>query len=412
MASDKDLEQDEMIRRNAEHIQRNEDAIRRQTEALEQIRDHYFPKTTLWKSICGFLLKVVGAVAVYAGLAETADWYWNTRQTEGMAAQSAAVSKRLFQLENDPVGAARFLEKAVELNSGKVKYRIALAYVKGIAVLIDFFDLQRPLTPEERARVDATLADAIFLQETADDEPMPHILAAQAYLLRGERELAAQAVERAVALDPESAIVRINACAIRLNLGDGDAARRELAAAARIDPGFPLVHYWKGMLADLLDHDPAAALAHFREMVRVAPRAAIGHVGVGRMLMAGEKPDLPGARAEFERALAAAPRFKDVMRLVAETHLREGNPVLARLWLDRALKQDATFMNGLVARARVCGVQGDWKAALADLDAAVDLAPFRADLRRERAKAHEAAGDAAAAAKDRETAAALDRAAH
>ena len=79
--SERDCEQDEMIRRNAESIRRNEEAILRQTQALEQIRDHYFPKRTLWSQLCGLFLKAVGAVTIAAGiLEEAADWYLNTRR--------------------------------------------------------------------------------------------------------------------------------------------------------------------------------------------------------------------------------------------------------------------------------------------------------------------------------------------
>ncbi len=398
-----------MIRRNAEHIQRNEDAIRRQTEALEQIRDHYFPKPNRWRSTCGYILKVAGVVALYAGLVQTLDWYWNTRRTEGMAAQSAEVARRLFLTENDAVGATRFLEKAVELNGGKVKYRIALAYVKGIAALVDLFDLQRPLTPEERARVDAILADAVFLQESAEDEPMPHVLAAQAYALRGERELAARSLDRAVELAPDNAFVRLSACSLRLSSGDAAAARAELAAAERVAPDLPLVAFWKGQIAERLDHDPEAARAHFAEMVRQTPQAAFGHAALGRALMEGASPDLRAARAEFKRALASAPKLKAVMRLMAETYVREGNLPVARLWLDRALALDPRFMGARVDRAGLLGRQGDWKAARADLDAAVELAPFRADLRQARAKVLRAVGDTAAADADETLASALAR---
>ena len=64
--NDRDREQDAMIRRNAESIRRNEEAILRQTKALEQIRDHYFPKRTFRSQLCGAFLKAVGAVTVAA----------------------------------------------------------------------------------------------------------------------------------------------------------------------------------------------------------------------------------------------------------------------------------------------------------------------------------------------------------
>jgi len=408
MSTEKDREQDEMIRRNAESIRRNEEALRRQTEALEKIRDHYFPKKSAWKSVCGFFLKVVGAVTVAAGIMETAEWYWNTRLTDKMAEQSAAVAKRLFFRENDAAGAAKFLEKAVELDGDAVRYRIALAYVKGLAAIGDLFDLGRPLTDGERARVDAILSEAVFLQEVAPDEAMPHVLAAQAYGLRGENAAAVAAAERATALAPGNVQAHVTSCAIRFASGDIPAARQQLAEAERIDPAFPLVRYWRGFFALTVDKDPERAQTLADELVRDAPRFVLAYVLKGLALTSGATPDLPAARAAYAQALALAPHLTRALVLTAETYEREGNLSVARLWLDRALARDEHCMKALTARARICGWSGDWKTAVGDLTAAMALVPFRADLYRERAKARASAGDTAGAAEDLKTADALD----
>jgi len=408
MPTDKDREQDELIRQNSESIRRNEEAIRRQTEALEKIRDHYFPKRTLWRQALGFLLKSIGAVTVAAGIMESADWYWNTRLTDSMAEQSAAVAKRLLLKENDAIGAAKFLEKAAELDSGTVRYRITLASVKGLVVLGDLFDIGRPLTSDERKRVDAILTEAVFLQEVAPDDPMPYVLAAQAYGLRGEREAAEKAADRAVALAPDGVQPRVTACATRFASGDVAAARRFLSEAERIDPAFPPVAYWKALFAASCDRDAKAALAAVDDLLGRVPRFALAHGLRGWILMSAPKPDLSAARASFARALELDPDMVRVMVLTAETYEKEGNLPLTRLWLDRALRQDPNCMNALAARARLEGKTGAWKAAAADLTAALALAPLRADLYRERMQARAALGDAAGAEGDRKTALALD----
>jgi len=408
MSVEKDLEQDELIRQNAEHIRRNEEAIRRQTDALEKIRDHYFPRKPLWKRSLGFLLKAVGAVTVAAGIMESADWYWNTRLTDQMAEQSAAVAQRLFTRENDADGAAKFLEKAVELDSGTVKYRISLATVKGLVVLGDLFDIGRPLTPDERRRVDAILTEAVFLQEVAPDEPMPHVLAAQAYAFRGERAAAEKAADRAIALAPESVQPRVTACATRYASGDIAAARRFLAEAERIDPAFPPVAYWRAFFAVSFDNDAKTALSVVDELLCRVPRFALAHGLRGWILMSGPSPDLPAARAAFARAIELDPNMVRSMVLMAESYEKEGDHPLMRLWLDRALRQDPNCMSARIARARLKGKTGDWKAADADLTAALELAPLRADLYRERHRVRTALGDAVGAEDDRKTALALD----
>jgi len=409
MDMDKDKEQDEMIRRNAEHIRRNEEAIRRQTECLEKIRDHYFPQATLWRRVSTYFVKVVGAVAVYAGLMETGDWYLNTRKSNGMAEQSAAVAKRLFLQENDPAGALQFLDKAIELDEGRVAYRIARAYVKGMGAVVEYFDLGRPLTPDERARVDAILAEAVFLQEVEAENPMPYVLAAQGYLLRDEPAAARQAMARAVALAPEDVIVRIHACSVAFACGDWAGARAELSAAEKLDDRLFLVPFWRGRLAVACDHDWEAATRHFTEMARRAPRVGLTHVMLGRALMNGTRPDYAAARAEFAQALKIMPRLWKAYALTCESYVREGNAAMARLWADRLLAQNATSMDALTARARLYVDAGDGAAAAADLTAAIALAPFRADLYRVRARARTLCGDSRAAAEDEKTATALER---
>ena len=406
--TERDRAQDELIRRNAESIRRNEEAILRQTKALEQIRDHYFPKRTFWSRLCGAFLKTVGAVTVAAGILEAADWYLNTRQTNTMAERCADVAERLFAKENDAVGALKFLEKAVELDSGRLEYRIKIEYVKALVAIRDLFDLERPLTTDERRRVDDILTESIFLQEAKPDDALPHVLASHAYGLRGETDAARNELSRALALEPENAQVQITACSLNFDAGDMSAAQRHFAEAERSDPESPLVLYWKSLLAHAVEQDREAALKHVARLLERTPRFALAHVLKGWILMAGPEADYSSARTAFSQALVLKPDMVRAMMLTAETYEREGDWPMARLWLDRALRQDNKYMGGLTARARVNGKSGDWKSSVADLTTAIGLAPLRADLYRLRSEAYASLGDAKGAAADGKIAATLE----
>jgi len=410
MATEKDLEQDALIRQNADHIRRNEEAIRRQTECLEKIRDHYFPRKTVWKSTCGLVLKVIGAITVYTGLMEGVEWYVNARAIEGMAKQSVTVARRLMFEESDMEGAVAFLTRAVELEGNSAKYRTMLAYVKGMRAISDLFDIARPLTADERERVDAILAEAVFLQTAAPEDPMPHVLTAQAYVLRREFALAEKAVAKAVSLDPGNVQVRCSGCAIRFFAHDLAKARAEIEEAANIQPNFPLVLYWKGMLSAVADRDFAKAREWFSEMSRVSPRLALSHAMLGWALLNGLNPDVAAARAELVQAVEICPGMKRALLAMGESYADE-NPIVARLWYGRALACDGNFMAARLARARVSGKLGDWEGKVDDLSAAIALDPFRADLLRERASALDAWGKTEAANADRAAAEAIDRSA-
>jgi len=409
MATDKDSEQDALIRSNAERITRNEEAIRRQTDALEQIRDHYYPPPDKpWKKALGFLLKGLCVVLAYAGVMQTADWYLNVRKSSAMAERCAEVAERLFAAEGDYAGAMRFFEKAVELDEDKVAYRMRLAFVRNVAAIAGLFDAGRALTPEERHRVDAALAEATFLQSVSPDEPLPYVLAAQAHVLRGEKAGALESVGKAVELAPDKSQVRVSACALCYAIGCFDEARKHIEAAVRMDANRPLVLFWRGTLALTLDKDVVAARALFGELRKRAPRLALAHASCGRGLLAGSEPDLKGAALAFTQALELDPKMPIAILGMGEVAERSGNPDIACLWYERMLGKDPDNMKALVARARLAADAGDWQIAVSRLSAAIVLAPFRADLHRDRAAAYDELGNEAAAKLDRKMVAALE----
>jgi len=383
--------------------------LRRMAAAIEKIRDHYYPPPRPWKKILAFVISAIALVSSYTVIVRAVDVYWDTHQSAKMAKRCAEVAHRLFAYEGDAIGATHFLKKAKDLDANTVRYRLELDYVKSMLAITDLFDLTRPLTPEEREHVDAALAESMFLLETAPNEPMSHALAAQAYALLGAKEDALAAAERAVALAPNESQMHVIACQACYTVGDFAGARRYIEKAGCLHPRPPLVFFWKGHLALTVDHDVAAARAFFEEMSRKAPRLALSHAALGKAILAEKSPDFKAAAAAFERALALDPEFYSAAFGMGEIAVRTGDWSVARLWYDRVLRQDPDCITALEARARLNVHDGDWAAAVADWSAAIALAPFRADLYRERAAAYAGAKDEPHAAADRKMAAALER---
>jgi len=384
--------------------------FRRMAAAIEKIRDHYYSPPKPWKKILAFIISAIALVSSYTVIVRAVeDWYWDTHQRAKMAKRCAEVAHRLFAYEGDAIGAMHFLKKAKDLDAVAVRYRLELDYVKSMLSITDLFDLTRPLTPEERAHVDAALAESMFLLETAPNEPMSHALAAQAYALLGAKEDALAAAERAVALAPNESQMHVIACQSCYTVGDFAGARRYIEKAGCLHPRPPLVFFWKGHLALTVDRDVAAARAFFEEMVLRAPRLALSHAALGKAMLAEENPDFKAAAAAFERALALDPEFYSASLGMGEIAVRTDDWSVARLWYDRVLRQDPDCITALEARARLNVHDGDWTAAVADWSAAIALAPFRADLYRERAAAYAGAKDEQHAAADRKMSAALER---
>jgi len=409
MTSKKDRDQDAKIRNDEERIARNEEGIRRLTAAIEQIRDHYYPPPEKpWKKLRGILLKIVCTILLYAGGVQAVHWYMNMRKSETMASRCAEVAHRLFFYEGDAIGATHFLEKAKSLDPGTIKYRLLRDYVKSTTEMTGLFGLTRPLTSAERERVDAALAEAMFLLETAPDEPMSHALAAQAYALLGAREPAIAAAERAVALAPDVSQMHVCACQVYYTVGEIAKARHEIAEASRLHPQPPIVLFWRGFFALNEDHDASAARAIFEELARTAPRLALSHVALGQAILEEKNPDFPKAAAAFRKALKMDPGFYSAMLGLGEMALRTNDRSVARLWYDRALHLDPNCIKALEARAHLSELEGNWPAAIADWTGAIALAPFRADLYCGRAAAYDGAKDEAHAKSDRKMAAVLE----
>lgn len=386
----------------------DDEVLRRQMIALEQIRDHYYPPPKVWwKRALYFVGKVICVIVAYLGIVEGIGFVLDKHEAQNLAEQYALVARQLYLEDGDARGAIDCYEKSIELSEGGTEYRIALMFQKGMAIEQSLFLQERPPTAEEYRCMDQILMEACTLVRLEPKRAMPHILMAQALLGRGEREDAVACAERALALEPENAPVRASACAIWFMAGRPEQARAQLDEAERLDPALPTVSCWKGLLALLADHDAVAARMHFKTMTQRVPRLSLGHALLGHAYLAGDKPELKLARAAFNHAIVLDARQVIALVGMADTYEREGNLVLARLWLDRALNMDETSVRARVAHARIDSREGDFPLAIRHLTKAIELAPFRADLYRQRAEVFDKAGDAASASSDRKTLKAL-----
>lgn len=384
------------------------EAIQRQTQAIEQIRDHYYPPPPgRWRRSFGFCAKWFGIAMASIGVYQTLEWVWNIHESKTRAASYAKVAHRLFFDEGNAAGAVQCYEKAVELDKSDSDYLTALTFMRGMDLASKLISAKRPLTDDERTRLDMAMADATMMLESEPGNAMPHILLAQAMCLKGDHKDAVDELAKAIRCDPKNVFVRTSSCAMYSVIGMIDESKRQLAQAEALDPEFPLTVCWKGIHSLSLEHDATMAAKHFKTMTKRNPRLALGHAYLGMALLAGEKPDIKDARESFRVALALEANQSMALVGMAETYEREGNYLVSRLWLDRAIDQDGNGVSALVARARVNGKLGDNEAAIADLTSALKISAFDADLYRQRAGYLEKAGKAAEAQSDRAVAAAL-----
>jgi arylsulfatase A-like enzyme/Tfp pilus assembly protein PilF len=179
---------------------------------------------------------------------------------------------------------------------------------------------KRTLSVDERNSQAHTLIGEVYLGREAFGEALPYL-------------------ERAVDIQPKVSRDRLNLGVCLLGLKQYDRAEKELDFVVLDSPKFPLANYNRGLLYEETGRleearaayakeaeyypgefkarfnlgkvlyklgDKDASLGEFREVVKLAPKLAEGHLLLARGLLYGSEPPLEEAQAEVDRGLALA----------------------------------------------------------------------------------------------------------
>lgn len=246
------------------------------------------------------------------------------------------------------------------------------------------------------------------------------------YLDGAKFDLAIADFDQALALQPQNKIAladRALAYAFKNNL---PLARKDAAAALAIDPHFAVGHRAVGVIA-ANEGDYKAAVASFTESLRTEPENifALGRRASARNDLGDEKGALEDSEAalklnpsnidfrifranifihqgkldlvarEAEAIMQVAPASDYAMVAAAKSYAAIGRPDDATRAFDKAIAikpQAYIYLNRSQIRA-----PADLKARLADLEAALKIEPGDADVLREKARLLSRAGDYRAA---------------
>jgi tetratricopeptide (TPR) repeat protein len=262
---------------------------------------------------------------------------------------------RVALAQEDYAQAVKYLEDALALAPGasRIQYPLAMAY-RGLGNRT-----QAESHLRLRGDVDVPPPDPLLagLQDLLQN--------AQAYEVRGSEALtrrdwnaAVTNLRKAVELQPENALTRLNLGSALYLKGDAGEALEQFEAAVRLSPGLAKAHYSIGVLMEARGQDPRAidefsaavksdpgfvearlqladalrrvgrtadALPHYAHIIKTDPSASPAHFGyamalvrLGRYREARERlaadvqtfPDQPGIPHALARLLAAAPDNK------------------------------------------------------------------------------------------------------
>lgn len=206
-------------------------------------------------------------------------------------------------------------------------------------------------------------ADAVAVLAPALKEPGSDAellaLAGQSYMQVNNFDKASTYFERASTLAPKAATLHTSLGLSRLAQGDKASAERELELGASLDTA-------SGQAATTLvaaqmrmkNFDKALAAAQALEKSR--PNDPTVYNLKGGIYLA--KNDPAGARASFERALAAKPDFFPALANLAQLDLQQKQPERARQRFEAALAKDKdnlAVMSALAALANAAGKTAD-----------------------------------------------------
>ena len=186
-------------------------------------------------------------------------------------------------------------------------------------------------------------------------EPSTLALAGEAYLANGDVAAAARYYEEAKALAPQDTAVRTRLGLVRFAAGEPQRAISELEAASVLDA--------KDYQADLAlianylrKREAERALAAVQVLERKQPANPMTYNLKGAALIL--RKDLPGARANFGRALGLQPAYMPAVNNLARLDLRENDREAARRRYQAFLDTDPNNEPALIGLAAVLRTTG------------------------------------------------------
>ncbi|HYY93130.1 MAG TPA: FG-GAP-like repeat-containing protein [Pyrinomonadaceae bacterium] len=182
----------------------------------------------------------------------------------------------------------------------------------------------------------------------------------------------AEEFRRALRLDPQLALARINLAIALYNLPDPAGAESEARAAASAAPDAPQPQYILGLVAKSQSRTDEAVAA-FRRVLRLDPEDVGANVNLGQLY--AQQRDYKEAIAAFRTALAAEPYNGTALYNLGTSLLRagqreEGQRVMARFQQLRQLGSATTIGQNYLE-------QGRYAEAVASTGAEADLVERR-----------------------------------
>jgi tetratricopeptide (TPR) repeat protein len=253
---------------------------------------------------------------------------------------------------------------------------------------------------EYLAAIDSCYFATLEKQDSFD----AHYQRGLAYLARHEYDKAIRTFDRALQIDPKSALSLSHRGAAHGGLGRFDACIADQEKALELDASLALAYARRGA-ARVAKSDPAKARQDIDKALSLDP--TLGEALCDRAVLKAAKGDLRAAAADADAAIKAEPRLARGHFERGVLWMRQGNGAAAASFLAEAIRLDPRDSDALVARGQLQLAAKKYEPARADFTAAIALSPKLAIAYAARAEANKRLRDMTAAKADLEMAKSL-----
>ncbi len=373
-------------------IAANMAAIQEQTRYLHEIRDQIIPEEEArLKRFARLILlpfvKMLALITFIAGVWDFFIWFLDRYEVRQMANRYVEVAQDLYYDENNPEIAMSFLDKAIDLCSGEAEFQFLRSYMEGMGAMTALADLDRPFKKEELDRVHHAYAEAKFLEGLEPKRSEPYLLQAQVLMLLKETDRAEALLQKALKLEGEDDFVYLRLAQLHLMKNDSDAAAAELDKAEKVNPKSKWVYLWRGVLESEYKKDYSAARHFFEQALALDAKFDVALNALGWSYIQSKEKSYPKAREAFLKTLQINPASQKACCAIGLSYAYESNFSVAKMWLDKAIHLDESYLSAYKWRGIVNIELEDYEGAVSDFNAALLLDPMNNDLYLQRARA-------------------------
>ncbi len=318
----------------------------------------------------------------------------------------AEVAEQLYYSDNNPSGALKFVDQALEIRPNTPEYLQLRSFIEGARITKSLSNRDRPLTAEEVDDAFLAKGEADLLTVIAPNSAEGHFLGGQIYAALAEEtdafgfgsvdpimaDRSESALRRAAELDPDNAFVLVRLAQLEGARGNRASAIETVERALAVEADSKWALLWKGILRwqrYVMEEDPQdaeAARAAMERAIEIDPRFDLAWLNLATTrIHYPEFEDLPQARLELRRALSINPELHEALAALSYTWGLDNRYEVGLAYIDRAIELDPSRVQYRLDRAILLGELGRWAEGLSDLEAALALDPARIDIQQERA---------------------------